>query len=211
MELQPAIGDVRAERIAPFVMRQPFMLKRFVDIAISILGLILSLPILCLIICLIKLESPGPVFYLQRRVGLHGRLFTIYKLRSMYCGSLPGESLTTVNDPRVTRIGRFIRKTRIDEIPQFINVLKGEMSIVGPRPEQPGLTYQFSREIPDFPIRLNVKPGLTGWAQINGGYDLSVKEKLSLDLHYIRNYSIKLDLLILLRTIAVLLTGSGAR
>ena len=115
------------------------------------------------------------------------------------------------DDPRITKIGRFIRKTRIDELPQLVNILKGDMSLIGPRPERPELTYEFEQDIPGFIDRLLVKPGLTGWAQVNGGYDITPAEKLVLDLEYINNRSIMLDMKIILKTAKVVLTGDGAR
>ena len=115
------------------------------------------------------------------------------------------------NDPRITKVGNFIRKTRIDEIPQLLNILKGDMGLIGPRPERPELTYQFNEEIPGFINRLVVKPGLTGWAQVNGGYEISPQEKLVWDLDYIKNRSILMDIKIILRTVKVVITGEGAR
>lgn len=165
----------------------------------------------------IKLETPGPAFfYLQERVGLNGKYFKVIKLRSMLIDAEKKWCPMGYkkNDKRVTKkIGSFIRKkTRIDEIPQLINVLKGEMSLVGPRPERPVFTAQFNEEIPGFINRLLVKPGLTGWAQVNGGYEITPKEKkLELDLYYIRELSVWLDLKIIMKTVNVVLTGDGAR
>ncbi|MED4976444.1 sugar transferase [Heyndrickxia faecalis] len=187
-------------------------IKRIMDIVLSLFGLIISSPIILVISILIKLETPGPVFFLQERVGLNGKYFRVIKLRSMVVDAEKnGVQWAEKNDPRVTRIGSFIRKTRIDEIPQLWNVLVGDMSLVGPRPERPMFTAQFSEEIPGFIERLAVKPGLTGWAQINGGYDITPREKLVLDLHYIRNASIFFDIKIMLKTVVICLTGSGAR
>ena len=186
-------------------------IKRITDILISIIGLLVAIPVLLITAIAIRLESTGPIIFRQTRTGLNGRLFTLYKLRSMRADQENDTKWTTVNDPRITRVGRFIRKTRIDEFPQLFNVLKGEMSLVGPRPERPYYVEQFSREIPGYLERLQVKPGLTGWAQINGGYELTTPEKLEKDLEYIRNRSISFELIILLKTIYVLITGKGAR
>jgi exopolysaccharide biosynthesis polyprenyl glycosylphosphotransferase len=186
--------------------------KRIFDIVLSLIGLIISSPIILVFSILIKLETPGPVFFLQERVGLNGKYFMVIKLRSMGIDAEKnGAKWAEKNDPRVTKIGAFIRKTRIDEIPQFINILIGDMSLVGPRPERPMFTAQFNEEIPGFIRRLEAKPGLTGWAQINGGYDISPREKFILDCYYIENRGFNLDLKILLRTVKVCLTGSGAR
>lgn len=187
-------------------------IKRLIDVILSVIGLIFSIPFIMLFSILIMIESPGSPLYKQERVGKNGRIFTIYKLRSMYIDAEKnGPKWADKNDDRVTKIGRFIRKTRIDELPQLINVLKGEMSIVGPRPERPIFTYQFEQEIPGFINRLKVKPGLTGWAQINGGYEMTPAEKLEYDIYYINNLSLSLDLLIMIKTIRVILTGEGAR
>nr|WP_245739705.1 sugar transferase [Thermoflavimicrobium dichotomicum] len=188
------------------------IVKRGLEIVFSIVLLIITLPVLLLAMLAIKLESPGPVFYKQERVGLNGRLFSIIKLRSMRTDAEKnGPQWAAKNDPRVTRVGKFIRKTRIDEIPQLINILRGDMSLIGPRPERPMFTEQFAKEIPGFKKRLMVKPGLTGWAQVNGGYDATPAEKFEMDMYYIRNQSFALDLKILLRTVWVVFTGSGAR
>ena len=161
---------------------------------------------------IIKLETPGPAFFLQERVGLHGKYFKVIKLRSMGVNAEKnGAQWATKNDPRVTKVGAFIRKTRIDELPQLFNVLKGDMSLIGPRPERPMFTAQFNEEIPGFIDRLQVKPGITGWAQVNGGYDITPREKLELDRYYINNMSFWLDLKIILKTIKVCITGDGAR
>jgi exopolysaccharide biosynthesis polyprenyl glycosylphosphotransferase len=188
------------------------IIKRFFDIILSLIGLILAMPIILITAIAIKLESEGPVFFLQERTGLNGKTFKIIKLRSMRVDAEKnGPQWAQKNDSRVTKVGKFIRKTRIDELPQLINVLKGDMSILGPRPERPVFVKQFSKEIPGFEKRLLVKPGLTGWAQVNGGYDITPEEKLKYDLHYINNMSLLLDLKIILKTIKVVLTGEGAR
>ncbi|QCK81237.1 exopolysaccharide biosynthesis polyprenyl glycosylphosphotransferase [Geobacillus kaustophilus NBRC 102445] len=186
--------------------------KRFLDILLSLLALPIAIPIILIFAVIIKLETPGPAFFLQERVGLHGKYFKVIKLRSMGVNAEKnGAQWATKNDPRVTKVGAFIRKTRIDEFPQLFNVLKGDMSLIGPRPERPMFTAQFNEEIPGFIDRLQVRPGITGWAQVNGGYDITPKEKLELDRYYINNMSFWLDLKIILKTIKVCITGDGAR
>lgn len=186
--------------------------KSFFDFFLALIGIIITSPVIILFSILIKLESKGPIFYKQERVGINGKLFYIVKLRSMFINAEEnGAQWASKNDPRVTRIGSFIRKTRIDELPQLLNVLKGEMSLIGPRPERPMFTEKFNDEIPGFTKRLMVKPGLTGWAQVNGGYDITAKHKLELDLFYIGKISLKLDMYILLKTIRIVITGDGAR
>ncbi|MCM3253611.1 sugar transferase [Priestia aryabhattai] len=189
-----------------------FAFKAIGDFLFALVCLIITSPILLLFCLVIKLESKGPAFFLQERVGIHGRSFHIIKLRSMNVNAEKnGAQWAVKNDPRVTKVGAFIRKTRIDEIPQLINILKGDMSLIGPRPERPVFTEEFDKQILGFKKRLAVKPGITGWAQVNGGYDITPHEKLNLDLHYIRNLSIILDIKIILKTIKVMLTGEGAR
>jgi exopolysaccharide biosynthesis polyprenyl glycosylphosphotransferase len=182
------------------------------DILLSHIGLITSIPIIIVAGILIKLETEGPIIYTQERLGKDGHLFKIYKLRTMNSNAEEYRiQWAEKNDPRTTKVGRFLRKTRIDELPQLFNVLKGDMSIVGPRPERPYFIEKFVREIPKFNERLAVKPGITGWSQINGGYELSPKEKLEKDLFYIENQSILLDIKIILKTIKVVITFEGAR
>jgi lipopolysaccharide/colanic/teichoic acid biosynthesis glycosyltransferase len=164
----------------------------------------------------IKLDSTGPVFYRQRRVGQFDKSFTLLKFRSMTVDAEAGGNPVWAqqNDPRVTRVGRFIRATRIDELPQLVNVLVGEMSLVGPRPERPHFVEQLSRAIPFYRQRSYVKPGVTGWAQINFPYGASIedaREKLAYDLYYIKNRSLLLDAAVLVSTIRVVLFGKGAR
>jgi len=186
-------------------------IKRVMDIVLSLIGLVIAIPLMLIFGIAIKLESKGPVFYSQERVGKNGKVFMLYKLRSMYQNAEEnGAKWAEKDDPRVTKVGRIMRKTRIDELPQLFNVLKGDMSIVGPRPERPIFTYQFNEEIPGFVNRLQVKPGLTGWAQVNGGYELDPAEKLEYDLYYIENRSIWMDIKIMLNTVKVILTGKGA-
>nr|WP_245920716.1 sugar transferase [Melghirimyces profundicolus] len=186
--------------------------KRGFEVVFSIALLIFILPVLVLTAIAIKLESKGPVFYTQERVGLNGRRFHVIKLRSMRMDAEKnGPQWASRHDPRVTRVGKFIRKTRIDEVPQLINVIKGDMSLIGPRPERYVFTEKFAKEIPGFKQRLMVKPGLTGWAQVNGGYDATPYEKFRMDMYYIQRQSPALDLKILMRTVWVVLSGDGAR
>ena len=150
--------------------------------------------------------------YIQERVGLNGKRFKIYKLRSMYLDAeKDGYQWAMKNDDRITKVGYYIRKTRIDELPQLVNILKGDMAFIGPRPERPEFIKEFLQDIPDFNDRLVIKPGITGWAQVNGGYELTPKEKLEYDKYYIEHESLYLDVLILLKTIQVVFTGYGSR
>lgn len=197
------------------IVNDSFLFKiyhRMLDIIVAIIGLVISIPIIIVFGFLIKKEDGGPVFYKQDRLGKDGRIIFIYKLRSMRINSeTNGAIWAEKNDPRITKVGKFIRKTRIDEIPQFLNILKGEMSIIGPRPERPTLTMEFNDQIPGFINRLVIKPGLTGYAQVHGGYDISPEDKIKEDLYYIKNRSVFLDFSILFRTIKVIFTGEGAR
>ncbi|AFQ17823.1 exopolysaccharide biosynthesis polyprenyl glycosylphosphotransferase [Bacillus thuringiensis] len=187
-------------------------IKYLLDVMFSLVGLILLMPVILIFSILIILESPGSPFYLQERLGLNGKRFKVIKLRSMRNDAEKnGAKWAEKNDPRVTKIGLFIRKTRIDELPQLFNILKGDMSLVGPRPERPIFTEKFERDIPGFKKRLEVKPGLTGWAQVNGGYEITPKEKLNLDVYYINHASIILDFKIIIKTVRVVITGDGAR
>lgn len=192
------------------------ILKRIFDIAVSSTILLITFPLLLIAILLIKIESPGPAFYSQIRVGRGGRNFIIYKLRSM-CHNAENANTpqwAQKNDNRITRVGRFIRLTRIDELPQLINVLRGEMSVVGPRPERPFFVKMLVEKIPLYNARHYIKPGLTGWAQVRYNYGATIqdaKEKLQYDLYYIKNQSIFLDFLILFETIQVVLWARGAR
>ena len=186
--------------------------QRILDIILSLIGLIIGIPLMLIFGIFIKIEDKGPMTYKQERVGKNGRVFYIYKLRSMRTDAEKfGAKWADKDDPRITKVGKFIRKTRIDELPQLFNILKGDMSIIGPRPERPSFTAQFNEEIPGFINRLAIKPGLTGWAQVNGGYEITPEEKLKEDMYYIRNRSVSLDIKILFMTVKVVLTGDGAR
>lgn len=189
-------------------------IKRFFDVLLASLILILSSPILLIAALLIKLESRGPLFYRQIRTGLNGQNFEIIKFRSMRADAekSTGAQWASANDSRVTVVGKFIRLTRIDEIPQVWNVLNGEMSFIGPRPERPEFNVELEKVIPHFNLRHLIRPGITGWAQVLFPYGASVedsKQKLEYDLYYIKNYSLLLDLKILLLTIRTVLLGRG--
>lgn len=187
--------------------------KRILDILASLIGLLIGIPFLIIFGIVIKLEDKGPIFYKQERLGKNEKHFYIYKLRSMKVDAekIGGAQWAQKNDPRITKVGMFIRKTRIDEIPQLVNILIGDMSLIGPRPERPELTYRFNEEIPGFINRLIVKPGLTGWAQVNGGYDITPQEKIMWDIEYINRRSFILDMKIIFKTVKVIFTGEGAR
>jgi len=190
-------------------------IKRFMDVVLSIIGLGITSPILMFAAILIKLDSPGPIVYRQTRLGKNGKIFNILKLRSMRqdAEKNTGAVWAKKNDSRVTAVGRMLRKSRIDEIPQLINVLRGEMSIVGPRPERPEIVRNFKNLIHDYDKRLLVKPGITGLAQVALNYDATiedVKKKVKCDLLYIRKKCLLTDLSILTRTLGVVFTGKGA-
>jgi sugar transferase (PEP-CTERM system associated) len=190
--------------------------KRLFDVVFASLLIVLSAPFMLLAALLIKLDSRGPVLYRQERVGLNGTTFMVAKFRSMRTDAeRDGKPRwATTGDDRVTRVGRVIRKLRVDELPQLFNVLRGEMSLVGPRPERPYFVDQLTREIPYFAVRHSVKPGVTGWAQVRYQYGATVEdsqEKLQYDLYYVKNHSLFLDLVVLFETVGVVLTGKGAR
>ncbi len=196
------------------VDRSYFRSNRMFSIFLSITLLILLFPLGMLVALVHKLFSKGPIFFIQQRVGLHGNPFKLIKFRTMVeDAEKKGAQFTEKNDWRITAIGKFMRRLRIDEIPQFFNVLKGDMSMVGPRPERKVFIETLAEEIPYYQLRLLVPPGLTGWAQVNGAYAgnniKDHKEKLEYDLYYIKNRSIFMDLLILLRTIKTILQGRG--
>jgi lipopolysaccharide/colanic/teichoic acid biosynthesis glycosyltransferase len=184
-------------------------MKRITDIVISVIGIIITSPVITITALLIMFESKGGWLYKQQRVGQNGSIFVIYKLRTMYINT--DEVWTEKDDPRITRIGKSIRRRRIDELPQLINVLRGEMSLIGPRPERPVYEDAIAKELPDFKERLKIKPGITGWAQVNGGYNNSNAEKLKMDLYYIQNKSFLMDIKIMIMTLAIIITARGAR
>lgn len=190
-------------------------IKRVIDILLSVFGLTITSPILAFAAILIKLDSKGPIVYKQIRLGKDNKTFKIYKLRSMRQDAEKGTGAVWAkkNDPRITALGRILRKSRIDEIPQLVNVFRGDMSIVGPRPERPELVLQLKQQIRDYEKRLQVKPGLTGLAQVLHKYDESiedVKRKVQYDLAYIQNRNLSTDLRIMARTFGVVFTGKGA-
>lgn len=192
-----------------------YYIKRLLDISLAVFGLVVSLPVTLITALLVKMESPGPIFYRQERVGERGKGFSIVKFRSMRQDAEKNGAVWAVqNDSRVTRVGGFIRKVRIDEIPQMWNVLKGQMSFVGPRPERPIFVKQLVDKLPYYSLRHSAKPGITGWAQVCYPYGASEEDalrKLEYDLYYIKHQSIYIDLLIIFRTVKTVLFRKGAR
>jgi len=217
------LGQARTQQIYgfPLIEIHPELMppwekkiKRLIDVAFSFMAILILSPILLLFALLIKIDSAGPIFFKQKRVGKNGKIFVVYKFRSMIKDAerYTGPIWAGKKDPRITRVGRFIRKVRIDEFPQLFNVLLGDMSIVGPRPERPYFVEKLKREYPYYTRRLKVKPGITGWAQVKGKYDTTieeVKEKLDYDLYYIDNISLRLDFRIMFYTIYVMLRFKG--
>ncbi len=189
--------------------------RRGIDIALAAALLIVTLPVLIAAAIAIKLDSPGTVFYRQKRVGLHGQVFTLFKFRSMSAtAEKNGAVWASKNDPRVTRVGKFIRLTRIDEIPQVFNVLRGDMAFIGPRPERPEFVARLAQIIPHYNARAALRPGITGWAQVSypyGASDEDSRQKLTYDLYYVRRRSLFLDLIILVSTVRVVLFQEGSR
>jgi sugar transferase (PEP-CTERM system associated) len=218
-------GKIALETLRPswivfssgFRKTRPLLLgKRALDVVLALVGLVVSAPFLLTAAALVRFTSPGGALYRQERVGLNGRVFTIYKLRSMRVDAEAGTGpiWSAVNDPRVTSVGRILRQTRIDELPQLWNVLRGDMSFVGPRPERPQFVTQLTATIPFFNQRHVLKPGITGWAQVRHSYAASVEdaiEKLQYDLYYIKNLSLWLDLMILVETVKTVIRRRGAR
>ncbi len=192
------------------------LVKRIFDVVCSTILIVLAAPVMLVTALAIKLESKGPVFYRQERVGSNSRTFHVAKFRSMRTDAeKDGKPVWAMaQDSRVTRVGNFIRRVRIDELPQLFNVLKGEMSLVGPRPERPYFVEQLTQEIPYYAVRHSIKPGVTGWAQVKYSYGSTIEdsqEKLQYDLYYVKNHSLFLDFVILFETVGVVLTGKGAR
>jgi len=217
------MGQARTNQIYGFPLIEIFpqimpiwerRFKRLIDLTFAIAILVLGLPIWLMLALLIKLDSAGPIFYRQERVGKNGRIFSIIKFRTMVQNAeqLTGPKWAEKDDPRITRLGRFMRKWRLDEFPQFLNILSGEMSLIGPRPERPFFVEKLKKEVPFYMRRLKVQPGITGWAQVKGSYDNTiedVKQKLQYDFFYVENMSLTLDFNILLHTVYVMLAGRG--
>ena len=224
-ELYPAVnGRFKGNLVHGFELQELFafamppwqvQIKRFLDIVIAGFIGVCSLPICLLAAIAIKLDDHGPIFYSQERIGLYGKPFTVYKFRTMRTDAeKSGAQWATKKDPRITRVGHFLRKTRIDELPQLFCVLKGDMSMVGPRPERAVFIGKLREQIPFYIGRLKMKPGLTGWAQVRHHYDTSIEDvqiKLQYDMYYYENMSLLLDFQILVRTVYVVLTGKGAQ
>ncbi len=208
-------GHIIRDVIRDAWSREDFGLRRIFDFVGSLVLLFLLLPLFIIVAIAIKIESPGPIFYSQNRYGKDGKIFKVYKFRSMVADAekKSGPVWASKNDPRVTRVGRFMRKTRIDELPQLMNIIKGDMSFIGPRPERPFFAENFKKKIPFYMNRLKVKPGITGLAQVTVGYDETledVKQKVARDLEYIeRRRSLKMNLYILLKTVSAVLRGEG--
>jgi lipopolysaccharide/colanic/teichoic acid biosynthesis glycosyltransferase len=200
---------------APVAAWPAALIRRLLDMVVAAFLLLFLAPVLLATALAIRMESAGPVIYRQERVGLGGRVFTLWKFRSMRADAEhAGPRWASVDDPRITVVGRFIRKVRIDELPQMVNILRGDMSLVGPRPERPHFVEQLAHEIPVYRQRALVKPGLTGWAQVSYPYGASVEDaraKLSYDLYYVKHRSLLFDLLIMLSTVRVILFQEGAR
>jgi exopolysaccharide biosynthesis polyprenyl glycosylphosphotransferase len=188
------------------------IIKRASDILISFIGLILSSPFILLTAILVKSYDKGPVLFKQKRLTENGRIFTLYKFRSMRVNAeADGKArLASANDDRITPIGRFIRATRLDELPQLFNILKGDMSLVGPRPERPEISSEYEKQYPEFKYRLKMKAGLTGYAQVNGKYNTSPRDKLLMDLIYIQKYSILMDIKLLFKTFKIVFMPDSA-
>jgi len=209
-------GSGLISMIMGFIRRTYRLFKRILDIVGSLMALIVFSPLMLIVAILVKLTSKGPVIYSQTRVGKDGKLFQIYKFRTMKqdAEKETGPVWAVIGDSRLTPIGGFLRKTHIDELPQFINVLKGDMSIIGPRPERPVFVEEFKKLIPDYEKRLTVKPGITGLAQVWHRYDETihdVQKKLKYDLLYIKKMCLWSDIRIIFRTFRVVITGEGAR
>jgi len=204
--------DFYKENIGPKVDSLYLPIKRILDILFSLMLIILTFPIVMVTVVAVKCESHGPIFYKQVRVGLMGRKIVITKFRSMYMDAEKnGAQWAQKKDPRVTRVGKIIRRTRIDELPQLFSVLKGDLSLIGPRPERPNFTEEFSHKYPGFEKCLRIKPGLSGYAQINGGYDIDPGQKAKLDCYYINHLSFWIDVKIFISTIKIIFSGEGAR
>lgn len=206
------VANLEKETVIVGGSRAFLVLKRTFDIVVAACaGLVLLIPML-IIALLVRIDSNGPALFRQERLGVNGKPFMMYKFRSMYLDAeASGPKWADKNDCRCTKMGRFLRKSRIDELPQLFNILRGDMSFVGPRPERACFYDEFEKYIPTFRDRLLVRPGLTGLAQVNGGYELKPEEKIVYDMEYIVNRSVKMDLLCLWRTVLVVFSHDGAR
>ena len=223
--LEKISGKIEVEQLYPswLVFAEGFrfstffrLVRRLLNFSVALLGLLLALPLIPLVALAVKLSSPGPVLYRQKRVGRQGKIFYCYKFRTMRQDAEADSGATWAldDDPRITRVGKFLRASRLDEIPQLWCVLRGDMHFVGPRPERPEFVEWLSKEIPYYYVRHMVRPGITGWAQISYKYGNTLedaREKLQYDLFYIKNASLGLDLLIMFQTIKIVLLGRGAR
>lgn len=193
--------------------------KTVVDVVLALCGLIVLFPVMAMVAIAIKLDSPGPALFRQTRIGFRAKPFTVYKFRTMRTVVVPehdarNAAITLTNDPRITRLGKFLRRSRIDELPQLFNIVKGDMSLIGPRPEAEALSKWYETELPFYHYRHIIKPGVTGWAQITQGHVANVsevREKLHYDFYYVKNFSLWLDILIILKTTLTMLTGRGAK
>jgi exopolysaccharide biosynthesis polyprenyl glycosylphosphotransferase len=209
---QQNIKLYRVDPVTPKVSGLYRLLKRLADIAVGLSVAVFGAVPMLIIAALIKLDSKGPVIFRQERLGKDGKSFVMYKFRSMHVDAeVNGPQWAEKKDDRCTRIGSILRKTRLDELPQFFNILKGEMSLVGPRPERPYFYDQFETYIHGFRNRLVVRPGLTGWAQVSGGYDLLPEEKIVYDMEYISKMSVGMDLRCIFKTVRLIFTHEGAR
>lgn len=205
-------AQYRVEAVTPRIPLWYAFVKRTADILVALLVAIVGLLPMAIIAVLIKLDSKGSVIFRQERLGKDGKSFVMLKFRSMSeDAERNGPQWAQVEDERCTRVGRVLRKTRLDELPQFWNILKGDMSLVGPRPERPYFYEEFEQYIHGFRNRLAVRPGLTGWAQVSGGYDLKPEEKIVYDMEYIRKMSVRLDLACIFKTVRLVFTHEGAR
>jgi sugar transferase (PEP-CTERM system associated) len=222
--LEKIAGKIEIDDLHPSAMifsegfklnRTNLLLRRLTSFIASFVGLALCLPLIPLIALLVKLDSPGPVFFSQERIGRRGKTFKVHKFRTMrQDAEAGGAKWATKNDPRITRVGMFLRKTRLDEIPQLWNVLKGDMGFVGPRPERPEFVQWLSEAIPYYNLRHIIRPGLTGWAQVRYQYGASLeetKQKLQYDLYYIKHMSVALDLFIVFETVKTVLLRRGSQ
>lgn len=214
MEMQNALQPVKGPQTAAHVRggRLYLCVKRMFDLMASAVALVVVSPLMLIIAALVKLESPGPAIFKQERLGMDGAPFTMYKFRSMRLDAeKDGPKWAEVDDDRCTKVGRVIRRFHMDELPQLWNIVKGEMSIVGPRPERAFFYNEIEETLPDYRCRLQVKPGLTGLSQVNGCYDQTFAERLAYDVEYMQKRSFGLDLICILKTVVVVFNGKGAR